>query len=174
MSVKVFWISTFAWQYCHSELDAVWSFFTWFCCVVCLGVCFCHLISAIGMQIEATPGDRSWKCPTYPQSCVSERFLLLLGRWGFFSNVTAGKNSLSPCHFNSTLQRVVVQSVPLLMRSCPTPFSLLALRCYTGPTRAGKSPPLYLFPFRRKNTFLIWVEGEWVVLPGWLGNTAFM
>lgn len=56
------------------------------------------------MQIgEATPGAGSQKCPTYPQSCVSGRFLPPPGSWGFFSNVTAGKNpfhrvtSIPPC-----------------------------------------------------------------------------
>lgn len=38
----------------------------------------------------------------------------------------------------------------------------------------GSKNPFYLFPLSRKNALLMWVEGEWVVLLGWLGNTAFM
>lgn len=29
-------------------------------------------------------------------------------------------------------------------------------------------------PFGRKNAALMWMEGKWVVLLGWLGNTAFI
>lgn len=148
-------------------------FFTWFCCVACLGVCFCHLISAIEMRIgEGTPGDGSWKCPVYPQSCVSDRFLPPRGRWGCFSSVSAGKN---PFHH--------VTPIPLCRQwwfsqhRCWWGLVLLHFPCLPGGVtqpHKGRKKPLYLFPSSRKNAFLMWVEGEWVVLLGWLGNTAFM
>lgn len=64
------------------------------------------------------------------------------------------------------------QSAPLLLGACPAPFSLRAWRCHPGPTRAAQA--LLSLSFQQENALLMWVEAEWVVLRGWLGNTAFM
>lgn len=141
MSVKVFWISTLAWQYRCSQLDLFRGFFLGSVMFLVwvgyffLSPNFCHW--------DANRRSHRWwwilevsYLPT--ELCFSE---VSTSTWevGMLQQCHCWEKSLSPCHFNCTLQTVLLQSALLLMGTCPAPFSLPAWRCYPGPTRAAKA-----------------------------------
>lgn len=160
MWVKVFWILL-------DSIAAQRSFFTWFCCVVLLG---CLFLSPNFCHWDANRRRHPWwwilEVSYLPTELCFWEVSTPTWEMGVLQQCHCWEKSLSPCHFNSTLQRVVVQPAPMLVGSCPIPFSLLAWRCYTGPTRAGKTLVSFSFQQEKMSFWCGWRESGWFSLAG--------